>query len=111
MVGVVKKRVVIAVVALALAAVPTALAAGGTGAKGKHAHIAQLAERFVKHCGTSSTGAPQRCVAFANKALTRLQTLDGQVEQRMATHPKLQKLDTFLQTVIGRLHAWLGSTG
>lgn len=111
MVGGVKKLVVVAVVALAFAAVPTALAAGGTGVKGKHARIAQLAERFVKHCGTSSTGAPQRCVAFANKAFTRLQTLDGQVELRMATHPKLQKLDTFLQTVIGRLHAWLGSTG
>jgi len=111
MVGGVKKLVALALVALALAAVPTALAAGGTGAQGKHARIAQLAERFVKHCGTSSTGAPQRCVTFANKALTRLQTLDGKVEQRMATHPKLQKLDTFLQTVIGRLHAWLGSTG
>ncbi len=29
----------------------------------------------------------------------------------MTSHPKLQELDTFLQTVIGRLNAWLGSTG
>ena len=106
-----KRLVIVAVLAFAFAAVPTALAAGGAGIQGKHARIAQLAERFVKHCGTSSTGAPQRCVDFATKALTRLQTLDGNVEQRMASHPKLQKLDTFLQTVIGRLHAWLGSTG
>ena len=111
MVGAVKELVAVAVVALALTAVPTALAAGGAGIQGKHARIAQIAERFVKRCGTSSTGAPQRCVAFANKALQRLQTIDGKVEQRMVSHPKLQELDTFLQTVIGRLNAWLGSTG
>jgi hypothetical protein len=49
--------------------------------------------------------------AVQSKAVQRLQALDGRVEQRMADHPKLQKLDTFLQNVIGRLHAWLGSTG
>jgi hypothetical protein len=107
----VKALVAAAFVVLALAAVQPALGAGVAGIQDKHARIARIAERFEKRCGTSSTGAPQRCVDFANKALQRLQTLDGKVEQRMADHPKLQKLDTFLQTVIGRLHAWLGSPG
>ncbi|MGH2971049.1 MAG: hypothetical protein ACRDNM_05545 [Gaiellaceae bacterium] len=104
-----KKLVAVAFVALALVAVPTALAAGGNGVKGKHARIAQIAARFEKRCGTSSAGAPQRCVDFAGKALQRLETLDQKVEQRMAGKPKLQKLDTFLQTVIGSLKNWLGS--
>jgi hypothetical protein len=107
----VKALVAVAFVVLALAAVQPALGAGGAGIQGKHARIARIAERFEKRCGTSSAGAPQRCVDFANKALQRLQVLDGKVEQRMAAHPKLQKLDAFLQTAIGRLHAWLGSTG
>lgn len=111
MVGTVKTLVAVAFVALALAAVPTALGAGGAGIQGKHARIARIAELFEKRCGTSSTGAPQRCVDFANKAVQRLQALDGKVEQRMADHPKLQKLEPFLQTVIGQLKAWLGSTG
>ena len=101
-----KKLVAATLVVLALVAVPTALAAGVTG---KHARIAQIAARFEKRCGTSSAGAPQRCVDFANRALNRLQTLDGKVEQRMAGRPKLQRLDTFLQTVIGSLQTWLGS--
>lgn len=105
-----KKLVAVAFVALALAAVPTALAAGGTGIQGKHARIAHIAERFQKRCGTSSAGAPQRCVDFANKALQRLQTLDQKVEQRMADRPRLQKLDAFLQTAIGSLKTWLGSS-
>ena len=101
-----------ALVLLALAAVPTALAAGGKGAhdiRGRHARIAQIAERFQKRCGTSSAGAPQRCVDFANKALQRLQTLDARVEQRTAAHPTLQTLDTELKTLIGSLQNWLGS--
>ena len=111
MVGSVKTLVAVAFVVLALAAVQPALGAGSRGAEDKHARIARIAERFEKRCGTSSTGAPQRCVDFANKAVQRLQTLDGKVEQRMADHPKLQKLDAFLQTTIGQLKAWLGSTG
>jgi hypothetical protein len=107
----VKKLVAVAFVALALAAVPTALGAGGDrGTQGRHARIAQIAERFQKRCGTSSAGAPQRCVDFANKALQRLQALDQKVEQRIGDKPKLQKLDSFLQTVIGSLKTWLGSS-
>ncbi|HKT43952.1 MAG TPA: hypothetical protein VJQ85_04060 [Gaiellaceae bacterium] len=104
-----KKLVAATLVVLALVAVPTALAAGGKGVNGKHARIAQIAARFEQRCGTSSTGAPQRCVDFANRALQRLQTLDGKIEQRMAGRPKLQRLDTFLQTLIGSLQTWLGS--
>ena len=81
-----------ALVLLALAAVPTALAGGGNSALGRHPRIAQIAERFQKRCGTSSAGAPQRCVDFANKALHRLRTLD-----------------TELKTLIGSLQNWLGS--
>jgi len=98
-----------ALVLLALAAVPTALAGDGTGAQGRHARIAQIAERFQKRCGTSSAGAPQRCVDFANTALHRLQTVDAKVEQRMGGHPRLQQLDARLKTLIGSLQNWLGS--
>jgi len=105
----VKKLVAVAFAALALVAVPTALAAGGTGAGARHARIAQVAARFEQRCGTSSAGAPQRCVDFANRALQRLQALDGKVQQRMADKPKLRKLDALLQTVIGSLKNWLGS--
>jgi hypothetical protein len=99
-----------ALVLVALAAVPTALAGGGTGADGRHhARIAQIAERFQKRCGTSSAGAPQRCVDFANKALQRLQTIDAKVEQRMADHPNLQQVDAKLKTLIASLQNWLGS--
>lgn len=111
MVGRVKALVALAFVVLALAAVQPAIGAGGAGIKDEHARIARIAERFEKRCGTSSAGAPQRCVDFANKAVQRLQALDGKVEQRMTDHPRLQQLDTFLQTVIGRLKAWLGSPG
>ena len=111
MVGSVKTLVAIAFVVLALAAVQPALGAGGSGTQDRQARIAQIAERFEKRCGTSSTGAPQRCVDFANKAVQRLQALDAKVEQRMTDHPKLQQLDTFLQTVISRLETWLGSQG
>lgn len=100
---------IVAFVALALAAVPTALAAGGKRGEGRHARIAQIAARFEKRCGTSSAGAPQRCVTRANKVLQRLQTLDGKVQQRMADKPKLQKRDALLQTEIGSLKSWLGS--
>jgi hypothetical protein len=55
----------VASVLLALAAVPTALAAGGTA--GGHARIAQLAERFTKRCGSSSAAAPQRRAGLASK--------------------------------------------
>ena len=105
-----KRLVALAFVLVALAAVPTALAGSGHGGQGRKARIAQIAERFQKRCGTSSTGAPQRCVDFANKALQRLQAIDTKVEQRMSAHPKLQQIDVELKTLIGSLQTWLGST-
>jgi hypothetical protein len=105
----VKKLIVVTLVLLALAAVPTALAGSGKGIQTREARIARIGERFQKRCGTSSTGAPQRCVAFANKALQRLQTIDAKVEQKMTAHPKLQAIDGDLKTLIGSLHTWLGS--
>lgn len=57
----------VASVLLFLAAVPTALAAGGTGVRGRHARIAQVAERFTKRCGTSPAAAPQRCAELASE--------------------------------------------
>ena len=104
-----KKLVVVAFSLLALAAVPTALAGSGHGLQRREVRIAQIAERFQKRCGTSSTGAPQRCVDFANNALQRLQAIDAKVEQKMAAHPKLQSIDTDLKTLIGSLQSWLGS--
>lgn len=104
-----KNLIVVAFVLLALAAVPTALAGSGTGLQRREARIAQIGQRFEKRCGTTSAGAPQRCVEFANKALTRLQAIDTKVEQKMATHPKLQTIDAQLKTLIASLHTWLGS--
>jgi hypothetical protein len=107
-----KRMVPLALVVLALAVTPVALAAGGNGGgspQALQARIAQIAGRFEKVCGTSSAGAPQKCVDFANKALTRLQTLDTRVEQKMSGHPRLQQLDTVLKDLIGKLQTWLGS--
>ena len=105
-----KRLVAVAFVLVALAAVPTALAGSGQGGHGRMARIAQIAERFQKRCGTSSTGAPQRCVDFANTALQRLQAIDTKVEERIPAHPKLQTIDADLKTLIGSLETWLGST-
>jgi DNA anti-recombination protein RmuC len=106
----VKKLIAVAFVLFALAAVPTALAGSGHRVQRREARIAQIAERFHKRCGTSSAGAPQRCADFANKALQRLQAIDTRVEQKMTAHPKLQKIDADLKTLIGSLQTWLGST-
>jgi hypothetical protein len=105
----VKKLIVVTFVLLALAAVPTALAGSGKGIQKREARIARIGERFQKRCGTTSAGAPQRCVEFANKALQRLQAIDTKVEQKMTAHPKLQTVDTDLKTLIGSLHTWLGA--
>lgn len=104
-----KKLIVVTLALLALAAVPAALADGGHGLQKREARIAQIGERFQHRCGTSSAGAPQRCVEFANKALQRLQTIDTKVEQEMGAHPKLQTIDAHLKALIGSLQTWLGS--
>jgi hypothetical protein len=106
----VKRIALLALVALALAVVPAALAdngptptqptapaassAGATqngnaGARARlrriHLRLERARRRFVRHCGTSSDGSSQRCVQFANNVLTRLQKLDAGVQKRIAT--------------------------
>ena len=56
----------------------------------------QLIElRFAKHCGSSSNGAPPRCLDFATKAEERLTKLDGNVQARIA---KIQSTCTATST-------------
>lgn len=113
----VKTLIVIALSVLAFAAVPAvALAGNGNGAAGSRPQarldrIAQIADKFAKKCGTSSAGAPQKCIDFANKALDKLQALDAKVQSKLQDHPKLQQVDTTLQSLISKLQGWLGSSG
>jgi hypothetical protein len=97
-----KRLIVLALTVFALAAIPAALADDGTTtpptagssaapgqARGQQLQILQLrirlAElRFAKHCGTSSTGASERCLDFAKKVEDRLTKLDGNVQARIA---------------------------
>jgi hypothetical protein len=116
MVSHVKTPIVIALSVLMLAAIPAvALAANGPGSgSGPQARldrIARIADRFAKRCGTSSVGAPQKCIDFANKALDRLQALDAKVQEKLPDHPRLQRIDTTLQSLISKLQGWLGSSG
>jgi hypothetical protein len=106
-----KRIALLVAVSFALAAVPVALADNGS-ANGNGARIQRLndrVDRFFDRCGTSSAGAPQRCVDVANRALARLKTIDGKVQQHLSEHPKLHALDELLQKDIGRFQAWLGS--
>jgi hypothetical protein len=110
------KRIALLIgVSFALAAVPVALA--DNGAKGNNSgngariqRLQQRVDRFFDRCGTTSAGAPQRCVDVAQRALSRLQTIDGKVQQALANHPKLHAIDELLQKDIGRFQAWLGTT-
>jgi predicted outer membrane protein len=97
-----QRLIVLALTVFALAAVPVALADDGTTtppaaassaapgqARGQQLQILRLrirlAElRFAKHCGASSTGAPERCLDFAKKVEERLTKLDGNVQERIA---------------------------
>jgi hypothetical protein len=101
------RLIAVAFTLFALAAVPVALADGGSAApatgatdpaaqqqndgqaRGKGLEILRLrirlAElRFAKHCGASSTGASERCLDFAAKVEERLTKLDGNVQARIA---------------------------
>ena len=88
----------------------------------------QLVERrFAKRCGSSSNGAPQACLDFAQKVETRLTKLDANVQARIAkiqetcgassTDAKcknadkviavLQKIDTRVKTLAQKVQDWL----
>jgi hypothetical protein len=110
-----KRIVLLATLVLAVAAVPVALADnGGTAAKsGNGDRIQRLNERvdkFFDRCGTTSVGAPQKCVDVAHKAIDRLQALDAKVQQKLSDHPKLHAIDNLLQKDISRFQAWLGGS-
>ena len=104
--------VLLVAVSFAFAVVPAALAAGGAHADNgaRIQRIEARIDRFFDHCGTTSAGAPQRCVDHAKNALARLQTLDGKVQQHLSEHPKLHAIDQLLQRTIARIQAWLGSS-
>jgi predicted outer membrane protein len=98
-----QRFIVLALTVFVLAAVPTAFADDGTTtppatgssatagqARGQQLQILrlriQLVElRFAKHCGSSASGASERCVDFAKKVEDRLTKLDGNVQKRIAT--------------------------
>jgi hypothetical protein len=104
-----KRLIALALTVFALAAVPVAFGddgstppAGGTppastapgttpaqGQRGRPLELLrlriQIAElRFAKQCGTSATGASQRCLDFAKKVEERLTTLDANIQARIA---------------------------
>jgi hypothetical protein len=133
-----KRLILLALVALALTAVPVALGDDGgstppaagqapagqqAGSGGRLAMLRmrlQLVEmRFAKHC---SNGADQqRCVAFAQKVEQRLQTLDGNVQKKIQANcasgsadqrcTVLTQLDTRLQALIQKVQDWLSGKG
>jgi hypothetical protein len=108
----VKVLIVISLSLFALAAVPAALADNGGRGDGNGARIQRLqqrVDRFFDRCGTSSAGAPQRCVDIAHKAVDRLQAIDAKVQAAVENHPKLHAIDEQLQKDIGRFQDWLGS--
>jgi len=102
------KLVPLALVVLALAAVPVALGDDGTNppstgttpaatqgqAQGNAVRLRlqilrdriQLVElRFARHCGSGANGAPQQCVQFAQKIEAGLQKLDSKVQAKIQT--------------------------
>jgi len=114
MVSRMKTLIVIAISALALAAVPAALAGNGGNNNGNGDRIQKLQHRvdaFFDRCGTTSAGAPQKCVDVAQRAVERLQAIDAKVQQALGKNPKLHALDEQLQKDIGRFQDWLGTSG
>jgi hypothetical protein len=140
-----QRFIALALTVFALAAVPAAFADDGTTtppaagpsatagqARGQGLEILrlrlQLVElRFARHCGSSSNGAPQRCLDFAQKAEDRLMKLDGNVQARIAkiqstctatstdekgTHAAdrialLQKVDARVKALAQKVQDWL----
>jgi hypothetical protein len=139
-----QRFIALALTVFALAAVPAAFADDGTttppaagpsaigNAQGQQLQILrlrlQLVElRFATHCGTSSDGAAQRCLDFAQKVEDRLTKLDGNVQARITkiqstctatstdnkcTHAAdrvalLQKVDLRVQALAQKVADWL----
>ena len=141
-----KRLIALALTVFALAAVPVAFGDDGStppdtstpaatqdhGQPGQRLELLRLririAElRFAKHCGTSSSGAPQRCLDFAKKVEERLTKLDTNIQARIAkiqetcavtstdakcTHAadrvaRLQKIDERVKALAQKVQDWL----
>jgi hypothetical protein len=148
-----KRLIPFALIALALAAVPIALGDNGTTTtptttsttpttqtqtSGTPAgrfdklrlRVQRVETRFAAHCGSSSTSAPQACIAFAQKVEQRLQTLDTNLQARIAKIQQacssstststdrctkaperiaqLQTIDSSVQALVAKVQGWLG---
>ena len=148
-----KRLIPFALIALSLAAVPIALGDNGTTTtptttsttptaqaptSGTPAgrfdklrlRVQRVETRFAAHCGSSSTSAPQACIAFAQKVEQRLQTLDTNLQARIAKIQaacssstststgrctkaperiaQLQTIDTSVQALVTKVQGWLG---
>ena|SRR5258708_5395615 len=75
-----------------------------------------IEQRFAKRCGTDGSTASQQSIDFAQKAEQRLGTLHAKVQALIAKRQQagkdvapLAKLDTALQALVAKIHAWLGS--
>jgi hypothetical protein len=97
-----KRLTPLALIVLALAVVPAALADDGTTPAPAGAPAAQRAGhvpmrleilrlrmqivslRFRLHCGPRGTASQDRCTAFAQNALDHLTALDGKVQEKVA---------------------------
>ncbi|HTO25787.1 MAG TPA: hypothetical protein VMJ49_07775 [Gaiellaceae bacterium] len=108
----VKRLFPLALVVLALAAVPVAFGDDGSnpapgptgstptqtqtqGTQGRQggnakqriqkvrARVHAVETRFAKHCGTTANGAPDRCVTFAKNVLAKLQALDARIQTQI----------------------------
>ena len=91
--------------------------------------VQQVETRFAKHCGTSASGAPQRCIDFANNVLKKLQAVDGRIQTQLTKLQActststdrycknadkkiavLQQLDQRVQALEQKVQAWLNGT-
>jgi hypothetical protein len=96
-----KRLIPLALIALALAAVPAAFADGSnppapagqtTQQAGNPAQRFQILRqrielaglRFAKHCRGNASSVPQACLDFAQKVEQRLQKLDSNIQTRIA---------------------------
>lgn len=134
-----KRLIPLALIALALAAVPAAFADGGNPPTTPAGQTAQQAGnpgqrfqilrqrielvglRFAKHCRGNASSVPQACLDFAQKVEQRLQKLDSNLQARIAKLQQngnadkrvaqLQKIDGRVQALAQEVQGWLNGTG
>jgi hypothetical protein len=133
-----KRLIPLALIALALAAVPAAFADGGnpptpaapaTQQAGNPAQRFQILRqrielvglRFAKHCRGNASSVPQACLDFAQKVEQRLQKLDSNLQARIAKLQqsgnadqriaRFRKIDARVQALAQKVQGWLDGTG